>query len=251
MPTEDELRAMLRSSDAPHSLDAARIIAKSRARRIPRQVAAGAVGVLAVAGIGVLAVPSFIQPPQSATISDQALIAEGGAGDSELNELKRAPAELLNPCGAPVADTVPSATGLELTVDFPAAVAAGTAAVDGVVRMTNTSDSRVSGTTAAVPALTLAEDGITVWRSNGPMILSLVVVDLEPGESLEYPASVELVRCDATDEGPDGFRSDLPALAAGTYEVSAAIDLTLDEPSADAPALAELVTGPRESIVLE
>lgn len=251
MPTEDELREMLRSSEAPHSLDASTIIAKSRARRLPRQLAAGAVGVLAVAGIGVLAVPAMIQPPPSATMSDQALIAEGGASDSEVSELKRVPAELLNPCGAPVAEIGPSSTSLELTVEFPASVPVGTASVDGIVRMTNTSDARVTGTTAAVPALTVAEAGVTVWHSTGPMILSLVVVDLGPGESLEYPASIELVRCGPEDEGPDGFRPDLPALEAGAFEISAAIDLAPDEPSPGAPALAELISGPAESIAVE
>jgi hypothetical protein len=183
------------------------------------------------------------------------MVAEGGAADMEstapgVADAKRAPAERLNLCGAPVAEAVPSASGLELTVEFPETATTGTAPLEGVVRLTNTSGERVAGTTAAAPAITIARDGVTVWHSNGPMILSLTIVDLAPGESLEYRTSVVPVECGPQDEA-DTFRADLPALPPGEYEVSAAIDFAPDAPPADAPALADLVMGPPSSLRLE
>jgi hypothetical protein len=81
--------------------------------------------------------------------------------------------------------------------------------------------------------------------------LSLTGVDLAPGESLEYTASFDAVECGPEDDGPDGFRADLPALAPGTYELSAAIDFAPDVPDPTEPALADLVTGPRSVITLD
>lgn len=247
MPTEDDLRNALRGADAPNHLDASRVVARAKARRAPRQAGGILLGALALTGVGVLTVQTLpVTPP----VAETAMVAEdGSAGGAEVSDAKRAPAEKLNLCESPVADIVPSASGLELTVEFPDRAATG-GPIDGVVRMTNTSAERVRGTTAAVPAITVARDGITVWHSNGPMILSLVVVDLGPGESLEYRASFEPVLCTAADEA-DGFPPGLPALDAGTYELSAAIDFAWEDPPADAPALADLVTGPRSTIVLE
>lgn len=249
MPTEDELRDALRGTPAPGGLDADRIVARAKARRAPRQVGGVLLGALALTGVGVLTVQTLpVTPP----VAETAMVAEdsSGAGGTELSDAKRAPAEKLNLCGAPVAEPVPSVSGLELTVEFPERATAGVGAIEGVVRMTNTSASRVTGTTAAVPALTVARDGVTVWHSNGPMILSLVVVDLGPGETLEYRATFDPVLCTADDEA-EPFPPDLPALESGTYELSAAIDFTPESPAADAPALADLVTGPRSTIVLE
>lgn len=253
MPTEDDLRAALRAADAPEpALDARRVVARARARRAPAQVGGALVGVLALTGIGVVAVQTL---PLTAPPVESAMVAEGGAADtdssvSSLEDAKRAPAERLNLCGAPVAEAVPSTSGLELTVEFPETATSGTDPIDGVVRLTNTSGERVTGTTAAVPAITMARDGVTVWHSNGPMILSLTIVDLAPGESLEYRTSIVPVECGPEDEA-ETFREDLPALAPGDYTLSAAIDFSPDAPPADAPALADLVMGPASSIRLD
>ncbi len=252
MPTEDDLRKLLSGAEAPNTLDAERIIAKSRMRRLPAQLAAGTIGVLALAGVGVVVVQtSQLGVPSAVTSAEDSAMVEGGASDSELSEIKRAPADLLNLCGAPVSDIVPSTSGLELAVAFPSTVAAGTTRVDGTVRLTNLSTERVTGTTAAVPALTLSRDGVTVWHTNGAMILSATIVDLAPGESLEYTASFEPVQCAPEDDGPDGFRANLPALAPGTYELSAAIDFAPDAADPNEPALADLVMGPRSVITID
>jgi hypothetical protein len=178
--------------------------------------------------------------------------ASDSAGGQEADSLiKRAPAERLNLCGAPVTELAPSAYGLQLDVEFPSTAPLGTAAIEGTVRLTNTSSTRVMGTTAAVPAITLAHEGIVQWHSNGPMIMSLVVVDLEPGQSLEYAASVLPVQCGVEDDAAEAFRTDLPALSPGQYELSAAIDFTPD-PSlvTDGYTELDLVSGPRSPITL-
>jgi hypothetical protein len=249
MPTEDDLRDALRTTAVSPDLDASRIVARARARRAPRQASGVLLGALALTGIGVLTVQTL---PVTSPVAETAMVAEdsSGVGGAELADAKRAPAEKLNLCGAPVADPVPSVSGLELTVAFPERATAGAGAIEGVVRMTNTSAARVTGTTAAVPALTVARDGVTVWHTNGAMILSLVVVDLAPGEVLEYRATFDPVLCTAEDEA-DSFSPDLPTLEPGTYELSAAIDFAPEAPAADAPALADLVTGPSSTIVLD
>ncbi len=252
MPTEDDLRRLLSSAEAPNTLSAERIIAKSRMRRIPAQLAAGTLGVLALAGVGVVAVQtSQLGVPSAVTSAEDSAMVEGGASDSQLSEIKRAPADLLNLCGAPVSDTVPSASGLELTVEFPSTVTAGSSRVEGTVRLTNLSTVDVRGTTASAPAITLSRGGVTVWHTNGGMDFSLTVVDLAPGDSLEYAASFEPVQCTPEDDGPDGFRADLPAVEPGTYELSAAIDFAPDVPDPAEPALADLVTGPRAVITID
>lgn len=250
MPDESDLRDMFAKASAPNTLDADRIIAKSRARRLPRQLGAGVAGALAVAGIFVVAINTsqFTQPPTAVTMESQD--SGGAASDSELS-LKRAPAEKLNLCGGGLAEVAPSAYGLQLDVTFPMTAPVGTAPVEGTVTLTNTSDQRVAGTTAAIPAITISQAGVVKWHSNGPMIMSLVVVDLQPGQSLEYQTSITPVLCDVEDDAAETFRDNLPALGAGDYELSAAIDFSVD------PALAtseipdlDLVTGPRSPFTL-
>lgn len=245
---ENELRDLFNSATAPNTLNADRIIAKSRARRLPKQLASGAVGALAIAGIFVVGINAAQLTNPPATISAEDSQVSGGAAESSI---KRAPAEKLNLCGGALAEVAPSNYGLRLDVDFPAAAPAGTAPIEGTVTLTNTSAQRIAGTTAAVAALTLSQNGIVKWHSNGPMIVSLVVVDLEPGQSLEYRASVTPVLCDIEDDSAESFRENLPALTVGDYELSAAIDFSVDPQLAsnDMPEL-DLITGPRSPITL-
>ena len=51
------------------------------------------------------------------------------------------------------------------------------------------------------------------------------VVDLAPGQSMEYQASFTPVRCDASSDMPEGFSDDLPPLGAGDYQVSALLEV--------------------------
>jgi hypothetical protein len=254
MPTESDLRDMFESAGAPNRLDAQRIIARSRTRRLPRIVGAATIGTLAVAGFGVLGVQTLAmqQQPMTASTLDQSAEDSGGAApESSETFMKRAAADELNQCAGPVAETVPSFSGLQLDVAFPEVAPVG-GAVAGSVTLTNSSPARVIGTTASRPAITLSQNGIVLWHSNGAVDFSAVVVDLEPGQSLTYAASFEPVRCEAQDDLAEAFRADLPAVPPGEYELSAAIDFSPDPsmPQQQTQGL-DLITGPREPITLQ
>ena len=256
MVDHNDLRKMFAESEAPNTLDAARIITKSRNRRRPRQIAAGAIGALAIAGIGVLVTPSLIGVNTGVTLISQ---GSGAASDSDSSvpapeafAQKRAPADRINLCTAPLSEVAPSFYGLQLDAEFPASAPADGGPITGTVRLTNTSTERVTGYTAASPAMTLSQGGVVLWHSNGPMIMSAVLVDLAPGESLEYTASVTPVSCSVDDDLAEGFPEGLPSVPAGEYQLSALIDFNADASMTqqETPEL-DLVSGPVSTITLQ
>jgi hypothetical protein len=260
MPTESEFRDLLRASVdvAPSSrLDAASVIRRSRRRRLPQQLAVGGLGTLAIAGIGVggvSAIQSFL-PGTNTAGSAVGPTQSNGEGSSSSNGplagqgIKRAPADRINLCGGAVANVAPAESGLVLTPEFPASAMADGRPVTGSVTLTNTGTETIRGTTAASPAITVSADGVVLWHSNGPMIMMAAVVDLAPGASMRYQASFTPVRCETADEAASGFRTDLPALPAGDYRISAAIDLSR-EASTPGASQNELVVGPAQTITL-
>ena len=248
MPDENTLRDALKTASAPNSLDANRIIAASRARRLPRRIAAGTLGAMALAGITVLAVQVTQTGSPAATTAGAAF--DESAPAPELNAIKRAPADRINLCEASLADVAASQYGLELSVIFPAAVPTGSDIVAGTVRLTNTSEVEVVGSTPTSPALTLSRDGIVLWHTNGPADLTSVPVDLGPGESVDYSASFAPVRCGVEDDFMDAFRTDLPALEAGTYQLSALMDFAADPSMNQQSPELDLVSGPLAPIQL-
>lgn len=250
MPTEDELRQLFgRADDAPNHLDAASIVRRSRARRLPRQLAAGAIGALAVAGISVLSVQSLAAPPApSSMVAGEAF--DQSAPAPELDSIKRAPADKVNLCTGTLAELAPSQYGLQLDVEFPATAPVGTKPVTGTVRLTNTSDREVVGSTPLRPSLTVSQDGTVLWHSNGVTLLALVEVDLQPGESLTYETTFTPVLCGVEDDLGDAFREGLPALGAGDYDLSAVIDFTADPSMGQESPELDLVSGPTSTIRL-
>ena len=275
MPTESELRAMLESTmlestEPSGKLDAARIIRRSKARRLPAQIAAGGTFVLAVAAIGVLGFTGVLDSTttnggvafESAESADSAQDAESAPDNGTQTELgaesgpaegkERLSAEELNPCGEPVTKVAPHPRGLTLTVDFPEQAPAETD-VTGTATLINNGDEPVSGTTAASPVITVADSGVVVWHTNGFMTMQAVIVDLEPGESLEYQVTLSPVRCGPEDEIAGSFRADLPALEPGEYTISAAIGFLPDSPhdaGSGSEASFDLIGGPASSIEL-
>lgn len=229
------------------SIDTASVIRRSKARRLPMQIAMGGAVALAAGGLlfgGAQLFGANRPVAESAAVSDSDSGAETAPDDLAAGggAIKRAPAEKTNFCTGTLAEVAPAASGLELTVDF-ADAAAGSDRVTGTVTLTNTGAAPVSGYTGSTPAITVSADGIVKWHSNGPTDLNQVTVDLAPGESLEYAASFEPVECGIEDDSAAEFRDGLPALPAGDYEVSALIDFMGDAP-------AELVSGPAETITL-
>ncbi len=255
MPNESDLRNLLGAQDVVSRLDPQRIVAQSRRRRLPRQIGAGVIGALAIAGFAVVAVPSLQNQPGAESTAESAggsFASDNEAGDTSASIIKRAPAERLNLCGAPLAEVAPSSLGLRLDVAFAQTALVGSSPVTGVVRLTNTSGVTVSGTTAATPAITVSQAGTTLWHSPSPGDLSAVTVNLAPGESLDYSATFVPVRCEPEDDATEQFRPGLPPLPAGNYELSAALDFVSDLPPTDSSTdELELVTGPRSAIVLQ
>ena len=254
MASENDLRDRFASTDAPaHQLDPKKIIARTRARRLPRQIAAGATGALVLAGVTVLAV-QVTQVDQPVTMTageafDSSAPAPELAPDVQAN--KRAPADRINLCTGTLAEVAPSQYGLQLDVTAPAAASVGTAPVPVTVRLTNTSDREVIGLTPSSPAITLSQAGTVLWHSNGPTDLLLVSVDLVPGASVDYQASMTPVRCGVEDDVAGAFRTDLPALEAGTYELSALMDFTADPSMEQQISELDLVSGPVSTVRLD
>lgn len=226
MPSEDDLRAELGRTPTAGGIDLDRVIARSRARRRPRQVAATLVGALALTGVLVIGVQTLPRPASDSAVmmESESGAADGGAA-SEDAALSGPAAPLIAACAAPAGAPTGIVGGLALEVIFPTSVSAGTAQIEGTVRVTNVGTTPVSATTAPVPAITVSENGIVVWHTNGPTILSLATIELEPGQSVELPASATLVRCSPEDDALPEFRADLPALAAGDYALTAAMDV--------------------------
>ncbi len=241
MPDENDLRAMLADTDSAGRIDTASVLRRARRRRRPKQLAAGAAGALALVGVLVVGVQTLV-PVQQATMM------EGGAPaiQDEAFESRQAPAEKVNLCEGALAEIGPSLYGLQLEVMFPPQASTANAEIAGAVTLTNTSETQVIGTTAAIPAITVSQGGVVLWHTNGPVDASAIAVDLGPGESVRYEASFVPVRCTAADEALEAFRADLPPLAPGTYDLSAAIDFTPVEPGPP-----DLVTGPSTTIELD
>jgi hypothetical protein len=254
MADESELRRMLEreAAGAPApELDAGRLVRRTRARRLPRQLAAGGVLTLAVIGLGVGTATGvrLLNPPAEVTSAESgghstdeapreedagtlsAPETEDSAGDSGEGAagggIELAPAYKINLCGevvsAPPEDGFP---GPSVEVEFPqAADASGT--VRGTVEVTNDTGGPLRGVMSDIAATTLSQDDVVVWHT--PRMDRTLPVDLAPGESTVLDASFEPRVCSIEDESGDGFPPDLPAARPGEYEVSVAFDIELQD----------------------
>ncbi len=254
MHTEQQLREALHGAPVERALDAEPLVRASARRHRGRQVAVGGITTLAVVGIGAGSVAGIRSLVPATTVVGAASSSVGPQRDAESGGSavapgsKRAPADRINLCGGSLAEVAPAESGLVLTPHFPASASASSTTIEGTVTLTNTGTERVTGTTAARPAITLSQAGTVLWHSNGPMIMLAVVVDLAPGESMTYRADLSPVRC-GTEDDLNGFRPDLPSVGAGDFGVSAAIDLTRTDASG-AFVSNDLITGPVSAIRL-
>ena len=247
MPSDSELRRRFREGTQPRDqIDVDAVLRRVRARRRPRVVIAAAGSVLAIAAI---AVPAAIVTSIPTATTDTALVAEapeasgGAAADSDAS-FSRVPADKLNLCTAPVAEVAPLENGLVITAE-PVTAAAADRSIPVTVTLTNTGAESILGTTGSRPALTLSRDGITLWHTNGPSDMMARIVDLGPGESMTYETVFEPLVCGVDDDVLESFRADLPPAGPGTYQLSAAIDLSHDDGSS-----LDLVTGPAVDVTL-
>jgi hypothetical protein len=250
MSTESDLKNMLaHQGPTLRSVDLSRVLRRSSRRRIAQQVAVGSATTLAVAGIGFAgfsAIGGFtgISGFGQSTTGDSSSL--GGTATDGAS--KRAPADKVNLCGGTLAGVAPNASGLVLTTRFDPADASADR-VSGTVTLTNSGPDRVTGTSAAMPAITLSKDRIVLWHSNGSMAAMGVAVDLAPGASMTYQASFQPVTCAVEDDSTVSFRDNLPHVAGGAYQVSAALDLSQQSPEGSFLST-ELVTGPVSAVTL-
>lgn len=265
MPTEAELRAALRDPSSDGGLaggtgiDSAEVIRRVRARRRPKQVAFGSVAALAVAGfawVGISAIPwpqagvmSASDSMGDATTGSELALpdAQPGATDPVGGGARQESASSLNRCGQPLIEVGPTASGLVLTADFPSTGTANGLPIDGIVTLTNAGQERVTGVTAAQPTIVLSQDGVTLWHSDGPVRTIEYLVDLAPGESKEFAASLTPVRCTQESASSHSLPGDLPPLGPGSYRVTAFLEL---EPLDPAGAAVQLVGGPSRDLAL-
>jgi len=231
---------------------------RSARRHHGQQIAVGSLSTLAVVGIGAAGITGIrgistasTSSAGSSSQSDSSTSEQGYAAPAQPPTAgKRASAERINRCGAPLAQVAPDASGLVFSVDFPATASATAARITGQVTMTNTGTERLTGSTAASPAITLSQDGTVLWHSNGPTVMMVTMIDLAPGASTTYAASFTPVRCTEEDEQAESFRADLPSVGPGRYGVSAAIDFSRTD-AAGTFVSTDLITGPVAPITLQ
>lgn len=240
---EPTLRHLFGESPAP-DIDVSRVIRRSRARRAPRVLGAGAFAVLAVGAIayGGFAGLAGLTGGTASDAGSAPMMEESGEDLSATSGSLHKGTQGLSVCAQPVATIPPSETGLILSVKFPSVGEVGAASVDGIVTMTNRGTETATWSTEFAPTITVSQGGIVVWHSHVADEVS-TPIDLDPGESVDYPASFTPVVCDLDDEQPGAFRSDLPSAPPGQYEVSAAIDVYGNGTTA-------IIGGPSQTVTL-
>jgi hypothetical protein len=233
MPVDPGLHEFLRSAteDAPTVIDTAAVIRRSKAKRLPRQIGlatayvAVAAGIFAGAMFGLTHIPfSTSGGSESAATRGQHDVAPTPAtGDSAG---KGALAAWFPVCGTAPKVSAAAAGRLAATVTFPDA-ASGSHRVLGTVTVTNTGSTTIRGTSDYSPIMSLLRSGNVVWHSNPSSVDPSQAFSLAPGQFMTFTASFSALRCTAQNESSDGgpLASTLPALAAGSYDLIAQIDL--------------------------
>ncbi|MGV8859361.1 hypothetical protein [Rhodoglobus sp.] len=245
MVDENELRAHLAAGEKPAiTIDTAAIVSRSKARRRPRQLAVGAVGVLAAASLlfaGISTFPRTGDLMAGSAASDQsATREEGGAGaDSEESYIAPEDGAVSETCGAIIPSSAATPYGLAIDLDIDRTVTASGSAF-GTVRLTNTSDEAVTGTTASVPDVNLTRDSVSISHSPDAQILSVIPVNLQPGQSVEFAVSIAIYDCTVIDTGGK--------VEPGTYAISTSLAFAPTDPETGAAAEVRSTTS---TIILE
>ncbi|MEO6533491.1 MAG: hypothetical protein ABIO06_07935, partial [Pseudolysinimonas sp.] len=157
--------------------------------------------------------------------------------------------EKLNLCTGPLAAPAPADDGLVLTVE-PVDAAADAHDIPVTVTLTNTGTQQVTGSLSPFPALTLSREGIVIWHSNGAVPSLGQEINLAPGASTAFSTTFEPLVCSIADDMTPSFAADLPLAGAGSYQLSAALDVTPATADAEGNVAAVLVTGPTSPVTL-
>ena len=264
----DLSEALSREADAasarPVDLDA--VLRESRSRRRSRRRAvvgatASIAGLLAVGGLvlGLGATGSrTVSSTADGPVAEEAATAESaeggsdeGAGDASESgqvapqdgaqfdeDLRIMAAETLNTCGAPITPAADATDqSLAAVVEPPARPVPAGSASTVAVRVTNTGARPVEGT-LGTPAITVSDEGTTVWHPLLGSAAEPVAVRLAPGESVALDARFTAGSCAAGGEQALGTPA-LEPLAPGAYGLSAAIAFTPSD-----GALGSLIVSP-------
>lgn len=206
MVDENELRAHLSSDEQPAiEIDTAAVVSRSKARRRPRQLAVGVVGALAAASLLFAGINTF---PRTGELTAGSSVAEDSSTRMDSNSGADMAESYLTPdeggvaemCGAIIPTTAASPYGLAIELDLASPVTASGSAF-GTVRLTNTSDEAVTGTTASMPDVNLTRDTVSISHSPDAQILSVIPVNLQPGQSIEFAVSIAIYDCTTIDTG--------------------------------------------------
>ncbi|WP_439563672.1 hypothetical protein [Microcella sp.] len=226
MASFDDLgRALRDDADAsapPASrIDVDAVIRAARARRRPRRWAVGTLSLVAVLGVGGLAVSALV-PPALIVASESADTAqpEVAGGEDLLSEPGTARVQGLLSCGAvpPAPDQGP--IDLALEVRLPSGATAG-AHPSGTVRVINTGQEPRTVITASDAEAVILQGGVVVGEASTVDAAERMAI-IDPGVSLDLPVRVSTLSC-----------IDGAALPAGEYTVLALVDTRR---SADEPA---------------
>ena len=246
MVNEHELRAYLTDGDLPAiEIDTSAVISRSKSRRRPRQLAVGAVSLLAAASLVFAGVNTFplVSDVNTAagTLADDSTSSreESGVTDGSSSFLMPDEDATADVCGSTIPAAAASPYGLTLELELPAKVVASGSAY-GTVRLTNSSTSAVIGSTASVPDVNLLRDSMVISHSPDAQILSVIPVNLQPGQSIEFPVAFDILDCTTIDTGG--------MLEPGTYAVNTALAFVPSDP--DDGEAAE-VRSEQSSIVLQ
>jgi hypothetical protein len=262
---ERMLRADAQDASSPAiRLDTAAIARGARRRRLPAQLGVGAAAVALVAGFGGVAIagmPGIVGSDSSLIASDRGGEDTSG-GEVEPLASPHAGEELgeghsdgdgetvwdVLRCGEPlppVGHSGDDRLSLELTPLDGNEVIDGELTVTGT--LTNVSSERLELLTATHLVVGLARDGVVIWSTVG-MDAAALIPTLDPGESLDYTGSLELVDCGGTDEEAS-IRGGSPLAGPGAYEVVAALDVRQAD-GGDPLTGSVVVISPRASLVL-
>lgn len=246
-PERGHLHQALRSTaDAatPRGIDLDVVLRESRARRRARRtaVAGGAGALAAVLAVGGLVVgmrqgfgpasgggPAAVESAESGDAPSAAERPEAATGFRLM-----APDDV-NRCGETVAAPTDASTArLALSVTTPAGPVAPGASLSITVTLTNAGDTHLEGEVLGMPSLTIADDGVVVWRPDAVAAEPApVAISLAPGASTTLVGALEAETCGLEDAAAPSAPPASP-LPAGAYELGAIVAFT---PTAGEPAL--------------
>lgn len=228
---------------APRAIDLDAVLTASRARRRSGRTAVVGAGsaaatllavgglVMGLQGTGLLSTTAGSDSDSdsdSASIAESPMQAREESADGFASDASLAPPEKVNPCGAPVAKATDAAAGsLSVAVEPIAVVSTGRVG-SARVTVTNPGPATVAGEVRIAPAMTIADDGVTVWHSNGAVSPATIPVALTPGESIQLEGLVEAVSCTAAEETAEAFPPGLAPLTPGAYGVTAVVVFVAD-----------------------